>query len=177
VHGLVNQVHGSQLMSPLRALNVNCWPSDQATDGRSTSSTGRWRRWKQRPGDAMAETWGSSASWYRAQKAMRFLPTCSRSWGELFLHTYSEGNRWREADDGKAARAFCNGDVSDFQRCSGLGNCSGGGSVGRGSFSKRWINVRCFSKTDWWRWLARGAAAWFRAKFPRNKALFIGIPR
>jgi hypothetical protein len=87
---------------------------------------------------AVANPWGSSNSSYRAWKVIRFLPTCSRRREELVLHTYGEGNRRGEAGDGKAARAFYNGD-----------------GVGRRSSSKHWIGARGFSKTDQWWWLVR----------------------
>jgi hypothetical protein len=109
----------------------------------------------------MADPWGSSNLSYRAWKAIRFLPICSRRREELILHTHDEGNGRGEADDGKAARAFYNGGESGFQRHPSSRNNSDDGGVGRRSSSKRWIGARGFGKTyQRWRLVRRRQLGW-----------------
>jgi hypothetical protein len=113
-------------------------------NGRAASSSSPRRQWEQGQGDAMAEATKSSNSRYRAWKAMGFLPTCSRRQVEHVLHTYGEGNEWREAGDVRAGQAIFNDGEGSFWGHSGSGNSSKGSGDGGEPSSKQWFSVRYF---------------------------------
>jgi hypothetical protein len=102
---------------------------------------------------------------YGAPFAMMFLPTWSTWWEESNLPTYHGRNKPQEAGDEEAARTVLNGG----------GDGTGSGGVGRGSSSKRWINVVVSSAAARWQRHGSAMAARVRAKFAWDRALFIGF--
>jgi hypothetical protein len=90
----------------------------------------------------MAETWKSSSSWYRARKAMRFLPTWSRSREELILQTYGDGNKSLEVGDDGATHPVFNDGSGSVRRRSGFKSCFSGSGGGMAPTPKRWIGSR-----------------------------------
>jgi hypothetical protein len=125
-------------------------------------------------GDVMDEGRKSSNSWYRAWKAMRFLPTRSRRWDKLILHIYGEGNGWWEADDVRAGWSTFNDGGGGFWGHSSSRNSSKGGGGGGEPSSKQRFGVRCFGSMSR-RARARGlmAARCWTAKALQG-ILFIG---
>jgi hypothetical protein len=91
------------------------------------------------------------------------------------LRTYCGENGPQEAGDGEAARAIFNGGGDGVRRCSGSKDSSGGDGVGGGSSSKRRIGTggSGVAARRRWRGLAMAARVW--AKFPSDRALFIGV--
>jgi hypothetical protein len=106
------------------------------------------------PECSMAGDKGSSSAAYGAPNATTFPPTWSRRLGDFVLLTFSGENCPREAGDVEATWAVFNSGGGSFRWCSCFRNCSGGGSGGRASSSKRRINSRSSGEADRRRWLA-----------------------
>jgi hypothetical protein len=111
---------------------------------------------------------------YNAPFAMMFLPTWSTRWEESNFPTYRGGNEPREAGDGEAAQAIFNVDGDGVRRRSGSKGFSDSGGIGGGSSSKWWISAGVSGAMA--RRQRRGStmAARARAKFTRDRVLFIG---
>jgi hypothetical protein len=141
---------------------------------RSVSSSSAWSSRTECRETPWPVAWASSSSSYNARNLMRFDPTRSRRQGVIILPTYYSGNGPREASNREVAQAAFNNGGDDVHRHSNSKDFSGGGGVGRGSSSKRWIGTGGSCIAARWRRCGSAMAARVWVKFARDKALLIG---